>query len=73
MNLNQVTLPARDYAASVAFYRQLGLTQIVDAPPRYARFECEGGATLSIHLEAEAQVRRPQTRMGAPPGYGETG
>ena len=49
MNLNQVTLPARDYAASVDFYRRLGLIQIVDAPPRYARFECEGGATLSIH------------------------
>ena len=49
MNLNQVTLPARDYAASVAFYKQLGLIQIVDAPPRYARFECDGGATLSIH------------------------
>ena len=49
MNLNQVTLPARDYAASVDFYRRLGLTQIVDSPPRYARFECEGGATLSIH------------------------
>ena len=49
MNLNQITLPARDYAASVAFYRRLGLVQIVDAPPRYARFECEGGATLSIH------------------------
>jgi len=27
----------------------LGLTQIVDAPPRYARFEAPGGATLSIH------------------------
>jgi hydroxymethylpyrimidine/phosphomethylpyrimidine kinase len=49
MNLNQVTLPARDYAASVAFYKQLGLVQIVDAPPRYARFEAPGGATLSIH------------------------
>ena len=53
MNLNQVTLPARDYAASVDFYRRLGLTQIVDTPPRYARFECEGGATLSIHLEPD--------------------
>jgi len=49
MNLNQVTLPARDYVASVAFYKQLGLVQIVDSPPRYARFECEGGGTLSIH------------------------
>ena len=55
-NLNQVTVPARNYGNSVAFYRALGLTQIVDAPPRYARFECAGGATLSFHIEAEAQV-----------------
>jgi hydroxymethylpyrimidine/phosphomethylpyrimidine kinase len=51
MNLNQVTLPATDYAASVDFYRTLGLRQIVDSPGRYARFECPGGATLSIHVE----------------------
>lgn len=50
MELNQVTLPAHDYDASVAFYRQLGLRQIVDSPPRYARFECDNGATFSIHL-----------------------
>lgn len=56
MNLNQVTLPAEDYDSSVAFYRQLGLRQIVDSPGRYARFECPGGATLSIHVEAG---RRP--------------
>ena len=49
MDLNQVTLVCTDYAASVAFYRTLGLTQIVDSPPRYARFETPGGATLSIH------------------------
>jgi hydroxymethylpyrimidine/phosphomethylpyrimidine kinase len=53
VRLNQITLPARDYEASVAFYKALGLVQIVDAPPRYARFECEGGATLSIHAAAE--------------------
>jgi len=47
--LNQITLPAVDYDASVAFYRKLGLTQIVDSPVNgYARFECPGGATLSI-------------------------
>ncbi|HEX8125015.1 MAG TPA: bifunctional hydroxymethylpyrimidine kinase/phosphomethylpyrimidine kinase [Allosphingosinicella sp.] len=51
MNLNQVTLPADDYEASVAFYRRLGLRQIVDSAGRYARFECPGGATLSIHVE----------------------
>jgi hydroxymethylpyrimidine/phosphomethylpyrimidine kinase len=51
MNLNQVTLPASDYDESVAFYRGLGLRQIVDSPGRYARFECPGGATLSVHVE----------------------
>lgn len=54
MNLNQVTLPCRDYIASVAFYRQLGFRQIVDSPPRYARFECANGATFSLHTDVEA-------------------
>jgi hydroxymethylpyrimidine/phosphomethylpyrimidine kinase len=48
--LNQVTLPSRDYAASVAFWIQMGLTQIVDSPDNgYARFEAANGVTLSIH------------------------
>lgn len=46
--LNQVTVPARDLAASERFYRLLGLRQVVRAGPRYARFETEGGATFSI-------------------------
>ena len=50
MHLNHVTLPADDYAASVAFYVALGLTQIVAAPPRYARFEMAGESTLSIEV-----------------------
>ena len=54
MRLNQVTVPCIDYAANVAFYRVLGLIQIVDSPPRYARFECPAGdggepATFSLH------------------------
>lgn len=49
MELNQVTVACTDYAASVAFYRALGLTLIVDSPPRYARFETEGGTTFSLH------------------------
>jgi len=49
MDLNQVTLPCTDYAASVAFYKQLGMQQIVDSPPRYARFETSLGTTFSIH------------------------
>jgi catechol 2,3-dioxygenase-like lactoylglutathione lyase family enzyme len=50
MNLNQITLPATDVDASVAFYRAMGFPQIVHSPPRYARFECpEGEATFSLH------------------------
>lgn len=54
--LNQITIPCLDYAESVAFYRRLGLVQIVDAPPRYARFESASGegATLSLHAVEEA-------------------
>lgn len=55
LRLNQVTLGAIDFATSVLFYQQLGLTLIVDSAPRYARFEFpttpDGGepATLSLH------------------------
>ena len=49
MDLNQITLACMDYDASVVFYKALGLTQIVDSPPRYARFETPSGSTLSIH------------------------
>jgi len=49
--LNQFTLPATDYAASVAFFKQMGLTLIVDSPDNgYARFEAANGVTLSIHV-----------------------
>ncbi len=53
--LNQITLPAIDYAVSVAFYKQMGLQQIVDSPGAegtggYARFEAANGVTLSIHV-----------------------
>lgn len=50
MMLNHVTLPAHDYAASPACYTALGLTPIVAAPPRYARFEMDGGSTLSFEI-----------------------
>jgi catechol 2,3-dioxygenase-like lactoylglutathione lyase family enzyme len=49
MDLNQVTLGCTDYEASARFYEALGLIRIVDAPPRYARFETPKGQTLSIH------------------------
>lgn len=51
MRLNQVTVGATDYSQSVAFYKLLGLRQIVDSPPHYARFELpDGDSTFSIHL-----------------------
>jgi catechol 2,3-dioxygenase-like lactoylglutathione lyase family enzyme len=49
MELNQVTLPAIDLAASVAFYKKMGFEIIVDSP-HYARFKSAvGDATFSVH------------------------
>lgn len=56
MNLNQVTIPCHDYAASVAFYRRLGFRQIVDSAPHYARFETEEGTTFSLHTVEPGQT-----------------
>lgn len=51
MNLNQITLPSIDVKQSAKFYENLGFKMIVEAYPRYVRFECpEGDATFSIHL-----------------------
>ncbi|MBW6526732.1 bifunctional hydroxymethylpyrimidine kinase/phosphomethylpyrimidine kinase [Sphingomonas sp. RHCKR7] len=55
--LNQVTLPATDHVAALAFYRGLGLVPIVASGSRYARFESEGGATLSIEAAQEIDGR----------------
>ena len=57
MNLNQVTVPSSDVAASVEFYKKLGLRLIVDSVPRYARFECpEGNSTFSVHYHEKYSV-----------------
>lgn len=64
LDLNQVTLPARDLAESIDFYRRFGLRLIVDSPATaYARFEAPGGdATLSIHVEP-APMRGPRAAI----------
>ena len=50
MNLNQITIPSLDVEKAVGFYKTLGLHLIVDALPRYVRFECpDGDSTFSIH------------------------
>ena len=54
--LNQVTVTGTDYHRSVEFYRKLGLTQIVDNPPDYARFETAGGATFSVQIDPEEKI-----------------
>jgi catechol 2,3-dioxygenase-like lactoylglutathione lyase family enzyme len=51
MRLNHVTIIVSDFEESKAFYTRLGLQQIVDAPPRYARFVVPGNdATFSIEV-----------------------
>ncbi|WP_346881630.1 VOC family protein [uncultured Algibacter sp.] len=50
MNLNQITIPSLDVEKAMAFYKILGLKLIVDACPKYVRFECpDGDSTFSIH------------------------
>lgn len=50
MDLNQITIPSLNVEKSIVFYKTLGLHLIVDAIPKYARFECSvGNATFSIH------------------------
>lgn len=51
MNLNQVTVPSTGVARAVEFYKRLGLIQIVESLPKYARFVCPNGdTTFSIHV-----------------------
>lgn len=66
MRLNQVTAPASDLDASIAFYELLGLRLIVKSP-HYARFELpKGEATFSLHI-----VDGPIPRANAPHIYFE--
>jgi catechol 2,3-dioxygenase-like lactoylglutathione lyase family enzyme len=50
MNLNQVTIPSLNVEKATEFYKLLGLKLIVNAIPKYVRFECpDGESTFSIH------------------------
>ncbi len=54
MILNQVTIPSLNVEKATQFYQKLGLHLIVDARPRYVRFELpDGDATFSVHLVEE--------------------
>lgn len=53
MELNQVTLPAIDVAASIRFYRTMGFELIVEEP-HCARFRSAvGDTTFSVHAVGE--------------------
>jgi hydroxymethylpyrimidine/phosphomethylpyrimidine kinase len=53
MNLSHITIIVTDLERSKAFYKALGLKQLVDTPPRYARFTTpEGASTLSVGVDA---------------------
>jgi hydroxymethylpyrimidine/phosphomethylpyrimidine kinase len=54
--LNQVTVTGTNYERSVAFYKAIGLKQIVDNPPDYARFETAGGVTFSVQIDPEEKI-----------------
>ena len=55
MDLNQITLLSQDVARGAAFYRKLGLLQIVEDLPTYVRFEMpSGSSTLSLHYAERA-------------------
>lgn len=62
MNLNQVTVPSRNVATSIAFYELLGLELIVHTHDKYARFQCpKGDATFSVEwaetpIQADVKV-----------------
>ena len=51
MRLNQVTIHVTDLERSIAFYKTLGLKQIVGGTDHYARFVCpDGDATFSLEV-----------------------
>jgi len=56
LRLNQVTVTGTNYERSVDFYKRLGLKQIVDNPPDYARFEMAGGVTFSVQIDPEEKI-----------------
>ncbi|MEO1031737.1 MAG: VOC family protein [Bacteroidota bacterium] len=64
MNLNQITIPSLDVVKATAFYKKLGLLLIVDALPRYVRFECpDGESTFSIHVVEELPTGKDRMTM----------
>ena len=67
MRRNHVTIVVSDLERSKAFYRVLGLIQIVDTPPRYARFRMpDGDATPTQAHARRVRPARLARRVRAP-------
>jgi predicted enzyme related to lactoylglutathione lyase len=61
MRLNQITVTVPNLDAAWEFYSHLGLIPIVDARPRYARFQCpDGDSSFSLH---QGEVRGAGTTV----------
>ncbi len=61
MRLNHITIVVTEFQRSKDFYARFGLQQIVDAPPRYARFIVPGNeATFSIEVTPDAKRLGPE-------------
>lgn len=64
MRFNHITILVTELERSKAFYRMLGLVQIVDTPPRYARFQLpDGDATLSLEVTGDALGVRASAQL----------
>lgn len=65
VRLNHVTVAVTDLERAVAFYKRLGLEQIVGGTDQYARFLCpDGDSTFSLHvLPAGQEVPAPTTTV----------
>ena len=62
MDLNQITVPVSDMDRAIAFYKALGLKLIVHGGnPNYARLECPGGSTFSLHKADDLGADRDLT------------
>lgn len=57
MDMNQVTVEARDFNEAVAFYTKVGLRLIVSERDEYARFELpSGSSTFSLYVSDQPVV-----------------
>ncbi len=62
MNLNQVTVPAKDVAVSVEFYKKLGLQLIVDSIPRPGIQNARNGESNQLLIAVWLSLNIPKLK-----------